>query len=212
MVINPGVKVNHAFIVYESTKSVNELRQKWSIFIMKDAVKITPTDLTEIEMNDRSAYCLKLTGLLLHTYAKDLEPLLTKYKCKTCSIPRNLDNLPLQYAFINFESEADLIEATKAAEIDYSGRRLYWNPPDARTCHNCGNPNHLVRSCKYQRTEYPKRTGFLTQPGNNRFNRSNPYQQLTRATPRTQRQINRMLTQQNITHPIGHTQRHLLTN
>ena len=122
MVINQREKLNYAFIVYENAKSVIELKQKWSIFIMKDAVKITPADLSEKELSDRSAYCLKLTGLPLNTYAKDLDPFLIKYKGKTCSIPRRkMDNLPYQYAFINFESEVDLIEATKAAEIDYSG-------------------------------------------------------------------------------------------
>jgi len=157
IVINSREKLNHAFVVYENAKSVVELKRIWSLFILKDAVKITPADLTEKELSDRSAYCLKLTGLPLYTYAKDLEPLLGKYKGKTCSIPRrNMDNLPYQHAYINFESEDDLIEATKAAEIEYNGRRLYWNHPTARTCHNCGNPDHVARQCKFQRTEYPR--------------------------------------------------------
>src|SRR3990170_3095326 len=151
----PGDKSHVAYIVDKNPKSVDQFRADWFIYIKKDMVRVTPLDLTEKEVTLRSSHCIKLTGLTLHTYSKDLQELTIQLEAKLCIVPHSGDDRPANHAFLYFESQDKLDAALTSRDLSFGGNPLYFVPTNVKACHNCGHPDHLVKECKRQKIRYP---------------------------------------------------------
>jgi len=90
---------------------------------------------------------VKLAGLPTFTYARDIQDIVTKMKGKHCFIPRNKNDRPCNYAYIRFASEDDRTNALAMIDLQYKDRKLYISSIDAKSCYNCGNPQHILNKC-----------------------------------------------------------------
>lgn len=138
----------HAFITYESCENIQHFKgDVWVNFIIKDCVRVLPLTLTAEQREIRQKYCFKLAGLPTNCRAKDIIDFLKDINARSIFIPRNPNNYKqLNYAYINFESDKDLAAAAKT-EYSYEGNVLYWCADNAKTCHICGNPDHMAAVC-----------------------------------------------------------------
>ena len=57
----------------------------------------------------------------------------------------------LQYAFVHFESEKDLLAAVNGDQIMLDDKRLVWTQPDTKLCALCAAPGHDSHSCRKKR-------------------------------------------------------------
>ena len=137
-----------AYITYTETDSIATfLKDTWTVFIMKYAVRVLPLTLSEEQRITRKDYCIKLAGFSPGTTARDLHPVLKEVNAKTCFIPRNPNSYRgLNYAYINFENDEQLCTAVQK-EMSYNGYNLFWAMDDTPTCFVCGNPDHIAKNC-----------------------------------------------------------------
>ena len=78
-----------AYVTYKNKSTVEEhFQDKWSVFYLKDLCRVTLTNVTRQEIDERNRNSLKLTGLPFSMTAYDLNELLVKVDAKTCFIPR----------------------------------------------------------------------------------------------------------------------------
>jgi len=152
-------KWQHAYIIFKDATSITPFYDDaWSIPILGSYARITPLNLTDDQHKLRNLYCIKLTGFPRGSTARDLEYVIQDTNAKTCIIPRDRNHEPINIAFLNFASEADLIKATTDKPYKFQGRELFWSPPDSNTCFNCGHPDHDSKSCKHQHHQNRNRT------------------------------------------------------
>jgi len=136
-----------AYIVYTNNDAVSHFKSHWSVYVLKDRVKVIPMMLNEQELEDRQKFCLKLAGLPRGTRAHDLNDILARINAQTCFIPRHPKSYqPLAHAYINFGNEKDYAEATLQF-FEFEGKVLHWVDPEMQTCHKCGVPDHVAIDC-----------------------------------------------------------------
>jgi hypothetical protein len=137
-----------AFITFESVDHVTQFYDLyWTIYITSYAVRVIPLALDEVRRLKRRNFGMKLAGIPARANARDLIPFLKEISAKTCFIPVNPNNYkPLNYAYINFESEKTLAAAVNR-ECSLKGFNLYWAMENTPTCHICGSPDHIARDC-----------------------------------------------------------------
>jgi RNA recognition motif-containing protein len=145
-VTGPWIK---AHVTFKDPKAIDNFNDIWSIPYLKDFCRIAPATITGEEIEMRNRFTLKLANLPFGITAFDLKQVIEETKAKICFIPRTRDRYArLRFAFLSFEEEDDM---KKAAEGDnqytIKGQRLVWTEPDAKTCHKCGNPAHLIKDC-----------------------------------------------------------------
>jgi chemotaxis protein histidine kinase CheA len=166
-----------AFVIFESINTTEVFKNIWAEFLEKHSVRILPLNLTETQRDDRKQHSIKLAGFKTGTLSRDLCHVLKETNAKSCFIPRHPTTYrPLNYAYINYANEADLLAATKKYyELD--GRKLYWGPQTMKTCHACGSPNHIIKHCDEIKNK-PKRDPKLQKL----YNKYRPAQHRSRPT------------------------------
>ncbi|CAB4399497.1 unnamed protein product [Rhizophagus irregularis] len=99
-----------AFITYKKEESLQKFYKGiWSEWIGKHQVLIVPKILSEDEIEKRSMYTVKLTGLLWNSTAYDIHEALEVNNPKYIFIPRNPNNnKPLNYAIVYYENDEDI--------------------------------------------------------------------------------------------------------
>ena len=167
-----GDKSHTAYIVYDDPKIIDQFRKTWFMFIKKDMIRVTPLDLSDADVKLRSAHCIKLTGLPLYTYSKDLQEIATQINAKLCIVPHSGDERPATHAFLYFETEDQLNNALTSRDLAHGGNPLFFVPTAVKACHNCGDPNHLIKDCRRQKIRYPPIPPPRDPP---RFSSDNPY-------------------------------------
>ncbi|GBC03250.1 hypothetical protein RclHR1_05030007 [Rhizophagus clarus] len=146
-----------AYITYKDANSVQRFYHKWSHFIGKEYVKVTPILLSEEQRDQRKQYNLRLSGLPIGTTAINLRPILDEMNAMTCFIPRNPYHYkPFTYAYINFKNEEDKAIAMKKKFSIKQGKidkPLFISDPTIKRniCNNCGNPDHLYAGCNIKK-------------------------------------------------------------
>jgi hypothetical protein len=150
----------HAFITYETQKDVQPFFDSiWSVFILKDCVRVLPKTLSQQARDLRREHCVKISGLPNGTTAHDLQHILRETKAKSCFIPRKRNNYNYcNYAFLTFTDD-NMLQNALTHIYAIKTYELFWTLPDAKTCHVCGSPDHLVKDCprKQQQTERSSR-------------------------------------------------------
>jgi hypothetical protein len=150
----------HAFITYETQKDVQPFFDSiWSVFILKDCVRVLPKTLSQQARDLRREHCVKISGLPNGTTAHDLQHILRETKAKSCFIPRKRNNYNYcNYAFLTFTND-NMLQNALTHTYAIKTYELFWTLPDAKTCHVCGSPDHLVKDCprKQQQTERSSR-------------------------------------------------------
>ena len=114
-------------------------------------VTVIPFNVTYEDSYNRSAYCLRLTGLPPNTNARDLDEVGKTIKAKTWTIPRSKFNYNyLRFAFFNFATEHDYTEALNTP-MGLGTTKLSWAKDDAQLCGRCASANHLSKDCPEKR-------------------------------------------------------------
>ena len=50
---------------------------------------------------------------------------------------------------MSFANEDDMQNAiTSAEQYEIKGNRLYWVDAEAKVCHKCASPDHLIKNCR----------------------------------------------------------------
>ena len=138
---------NIAYIVFKSIETAQKFEDQWFIYMDKDTLRVTPLYVDRDELKTRDLHVVKLAGLPTFTYARDIQDIVTKMKGKHCFIPRNKNDRPCNYAYIRFASEDDRTNALAMIDLQYKDRKLYISSIDAKSCYNCGNPQHILNKC-----------------------------------------------------------------
>ncbi|CAH1771041.1 4862_t:CDS:2, partial [Entrophospora sp. SA101] len=102
--------------------------ETWSIYLLKDAVRVLPLDLTQEQREQRQAHSFKLAGLPRNTTACDLHEIIMAVNAQSCFIPKN-----------------PRIESS-SQDFSLNGHELYWCSDQQKTCHKCGSPDHLAKA------------------------------------------------------------------
>ncbi|GES74101.1 hypothetical protein GLOIN_2v1783570 [Rhizophagus clarus] len=142
-----------AFITYKDAVSVQRFYSKWSHYIRKEYVRVTPVSLSEEQRGIRKSHSLRLSRLPFGTTAINLRPIIEETNAMTCFIPRNTFNYkPMTYAYLSFKNAEDRDIAIKKKFTIRQGKTdkgLFISDPTAQRniCNNCGNPNHIRAGC-----------------------------------------------------------------
>ncbi|GET04392.1 hypothetical protein GLOIN_2v1786507 [Rhizophagus clarus] len=140
-----------------NANSVQRFYHKWSHFIGKEYVRVTPILLSEEQRDQRKQHSLRLSGLPIGTTAINLRPILDEMNAMTCFIPRNpFHYKPFTYAYVNFKNEEDKEIAKKKKFSIKQGKidkPLFISDPNIKRniCNNCGNPDHLYAGCNIKK-------------------------------------------------------------
>jgi hypothetical protein len=147
----------HAFITYETQQMVQPFFDSiWSVFILKDCVRVLPKTLPQQARDLRREHCIKISGLPYGTCAHDLHHILRDTKAKSCFIPRKRNNYNYcNYAFLTFVDD-DILQNAISQNYAIKNYELFWTSPDAKTCHMCGSPGHLVKECPSKQQQIEK--------------------------------------------------------
>jgi len=147
----------HAFIIFKDLDTVGTFQNLWSGFVLKHSVRILPLNLDQNQRNHRRKFNLKLAGFKSGTTARDLVHIIEDVKAKSFHIPRHKNTYKLlNYAFLAFDSEADQLAAAQKY-YEFDGQKLHWGAPNMKTCHYCGNPNHIAVNCDALKERNKKR-------------------------------------------------------
>ncbi|GET67184.1 hypothetical protein GLOIN_2v1493636 [Rhizophagus irregularis DAOM 181602=DAOM 197198] len=146
-----------AFITYKKEESLQKFYKGiWSEWIGKHQVLIVPKILSEDEIEKRSMYTVKLTGLPWNSTAYDIHEALEVNNPKYIFIPRNPNNnKPLNYAIVYYENDEDIGIAAER-NIIFCNRTLHWGTPGEKSCHRCGSFNHLISKCDIEPSAKPR--------------------------------------------------------
>src|SRR5438045_2442028 len=137
-----------AFITYLRKDSIAPFHTNhWSVYMMRQALRIIPITLSEEARALRRNFALKLSGLPRNTLSRDLEAIVSEVGAKSCVINRNPNNyLPVNYAYLNFPS-TDALATAINKNCTLKGCPLFWTLPKSCTCNKCGSPEHITRMC-----------------------------------------------------------------
>ncbi|GET50146.1 hypothetical protein GLOIN_2v1493636 [Rhizophagus irregularis DAOM 181602=DAOM 197198] len=146
-----------AFITYKKEESLQKFYKGiWSEWIGKHQVLIVPKILSEDEIEKRSMYTVKLTGLPWNSTAYDIHEALEVNNPKYIFIPRNPNNnKPLNYAIVYYENDEDIGIAAER-NIIFCNRTLHWGTPGEKSCHRCGSFDHLISKCDIEPSAKPR--------------------------------------------------------
>ncbi|CAB4391377.1 unnamed protein product [Rhizophagus irregularis] len=145
-----------AFITYKKEESLQKFYKGiWSEWIGKHQVLIVPKILSEDEIEKRSMYTVKLTGLPWNSTAYDIHEALEVNNPKYIFIPCNPNNnKPLNYAIVYYENDEDIGIAAER-NIIFCNRTLHWGTPGEKSCHRCGSFDHLISKCDIEPSAKP---------------------------------------------------------
>ncbi|CAJ0626280.1 6492_t:CDS:2, partial [Entrophospora sp. SA101] len=136
-----------AQITFKDKESMSKLGDKWSIMYLKDSCRIAPLDVTKEEIDERNSRTLKLTNLPYGTTAYDLHDIMLAVKAKTCFITRTRQQYTRKrFAYITFENDEDMKNAC-LTNFAFRNNNLSWESDEHKTCHKCGNSDHLIAVC-----------------------------------------------------------------
>jgi hypothetical protein len=142
----PWYRADATFV---NDKGIQENLDLWSIQYKKDLCRIVPAYFTHDEIDERNSRTAKLTGLPFGTTPIDLKEILKRFNAKTCFIPRTRSRYHrCRFAYISFENDDDLEQATVNTAIRFGEDELFWDSEDTKTCHKCGSSQHLVADCE----------------------------------------------------------------
>ncbi|GES87044.1 hypothetical protein GLOIN_2v1786507 [Rhizophagus clarus] len=79
-----------AFITYKDAVSVQRFYSKWSHYIGKEYVRVTPVSLSEEQRGIRKSHSLRLSGLPFGTTAINLRPIIEETNAMTCKMNKGL--------------------------------------------------------------------------------------------------------------------------
>ncbi|GES88562.1 hypothetical protein GLOIN_2v1786507 [Rhizophagus clarus] len=150
-----------AYIIYKDVNSVQRFYHKWSHFIGKEYIRVTPILLSEEQRDQRKQHSLRLSGLPIRMTAINLRPILDEMNTMTCFISRNpFHYKPFTYAYVNFKNEEDKEIAMKKKFSIKQGKidkLLFISDPTIKRniYNNCGNPDHLYAGCNIKK--YPNK-------------------------------------------------------
>src|ERR1044072_1584314 len=126
------------------------------MFYKKDYIKMIPLGLNELGQQERNSCVIKMSGLPLYCFARDLSSIATKLNAKMVHVPRLSNSLPGSTALFYFSSQKDMDHALTLNGISYQGRRVHLATLDKKTCFACGSAEHEIKSCKNRRVlRYP---------------------------------------------------------
>ncbi|UZO05280.1 uncharacterized protein OCT59_025638 [Rhizophagus irregularis] len=146
-----------AFITYKKEESLQKFYKGiWSEWIGKHQVLIVPKILSEDEIEKRSMYTVKLTGLPWNSTAYDIHEALEVNNPKYIFIPRNPNNnKPLNYAIVYYENDEDIGIAAER-NIIFCNRTLHWGTPGEKSCYRCSSFDHLISKCDIELSAKPR--------------------------------------------------------
>ncbi|GBC08836.1 hypothetical protein RclHR1_08410009 [Rhizophagus clarus] len=142
-----------AYITYKDANSVQRFYHKWSHFIGKEYIRVTPILLSEEQRDQHKQHSLCLSGFPIGTTAINLKPILDEMNVMTCFILRNpFHYKPFTYAYVNFKNEENKEIAMKKKFSIKQGKTdkpLFISDPTIKhnICNKYGNPNHLYARC-----------------------------------------------------------------
>ena len=197
---------------FTENKGIQQNLSLWSIQYKKDLCRIVPAYFSRDDIEERNSRTAKLTGLPFGTTPIDLKEILEKFKAKTCFIPRTRSRYHrCRFAYISFENDDDLLEATTNTAIRFGEDELYWDSEDTKTCHKCGSSQHLVADCEeresansfrekrkqfstiYSRYRVPNYRKFSKTSYNNNNNKSDTYQKTNNKETQIQNSLETIL-------------------
>jgi len=136
-----------AIIRYKNKDAVEHFHKVWSLYVVKESLRVYPLNLDSEQIAKRTEHCFKLAGLPKGTKPIDLNNILTQVKAQSCVIPINpRNNQPLTHAYIYFETQEQM-DAACTQFFQFEGKSLVWVPKDTQTCHFCGDPDHVIKEC-----------------------------------------------------------------
>src|SRR5688572_17877153 len=104
---------NIVYVVYKKATNCIQFNDMWSVYYKKESIRITPLKLSEQAIKDHTQFVIKLTGLPLFCYAKDLEEIGRKLNAKSIHVLRERGDVrPGTIAYLYFESDDELANAT----------------------------------------------------------------------------------------------------
>src|SRR5205085_210659 len=111
-------------------RGIQENLDLWSIQYKKDLCRIVPAYFSRDEIEERNSRTAKLTGLPFGTTPIDLKEILKQFNAKTCFIPRTRSRYHrCRFAYISFENNSDLIQATVNTAIRFgAGYTMEFKP------------------------------------------------------------------------------------
>src|SRR4026208_1944877 len=107
------------------------------MFYKKDCIKMLPLGLNETDHKERNSCVIKMSGLPLYCFARDLSPIATKLNAKMVHVPRLPNGLPGSTAYLYFDNEKDKNQALALKELSYQGRRVFLSTLDQKACFAC---------------------------------------------------------------------------
>src|ERR1043165_9255011 len=135
------------------------------MFYKKDCIKMIPLGLNELGQQERNSCVIKLSGLPLYCFARDLSPIATRLNAKMVHVPRLSNGLPGSTALFYFSCQKDMDHALTLKDISYQGRRVHLTTLDKKTCFACGSAKHEIKLCKNRRAlRYPPPRQLTTTP------------------------------------------------
>src|ERR1043165_7763532 len=125
------------------------------MFYKKDCIKMLPLGLNDTGRNERNACVIKMSGLPLYCFTRNLSPVASKLNAKMVHVPRLPNGLPGSTAYFYFNSKKDKNQALALKELSYQGRQVFLTTLDKKSCFACGSAEHEVKSCKSRFLRYP---------------------------------------------------------
>ncbi|RIA82751.1 hypothetical protein C1645_834879 [Glomus cerebriforme] len=133
-------------IEFENQSAVQKIVTEniWSLTIGDFNIRILPNEIKSIAYTERTTYQYKLTGLLINSTLKSLQPLLNKIHAKTCTfVPTDRRRLT-RSAYI-YITQKDFVSKNKTLNIN--NHNIYIMNPKLKHCTICGSPSHDFKMC-----------------------------------------------------------------
>src|SRR4051812_2363404 len=138
-----------AEIIYDDATSINSFyRSKWGVFIMGEAVRIYPANLTKEEHKARHQHTAVLRNIPRNAQNTDYMRMFSNFNASAMGIPRFINNSIKPWIYINFQSEEVMQTAIEIAP-SLNNRQLIWDSPDnvRNFCPRCSNLEHKAKDC-----------------------------------------------------------------
>ncbi|PKK62866.1 hypothetical protein RhiirC2_813719 [Rhizophagus irregularis] len=143
------------------------LEQDWCLAIEDSIARIVPGNPKHPIYTQRTSAFYKITGLPLNTNAKDLSPLVTHLKGRTCTFTQTSRSSFFKNAFIYVHPDDIKKDYTTITGTKFGEHTIFIFPHTntKKTCNGCGNHTHEYKNCtstdftldKNERKIYKKR-------------------------------------------------------
>ncbi|CAB4476838.1 unnamed protein product [Rhizophagus irregularis] len=125
------------------------LEQDWCLAIEDSVARILPGNPKHPIYTQRTSSFYKITGLPLNTNARDLSPLVTHLKGRTCTFTQTSRSSFFKNAFIyvhpnDIKKDYTTITGTKFGEHTIF---IFPHTNTKKTCNACGNHTHEYKNC-----------------------------------------------------------------